>query len=260
MKNMEPESVILCEGYHDRAFLSGLLQSHGCTSLKEKPYRGGQPLRGRGQYGFRTPSGEWLRVAPVDGDGNLLPAAKKLLEDRHTNRLSRVLVVRDEDADESMRQVENLPHAALDQRAKLGKWARDNANARPVPGTNDFELDGGIVTTRLSFLIWQVTGLDGANVPSKQTLERLVCAAIDEAYGPRCKAVWEFINSRPAPPAHEKLHKTHAASHMAGWYSERGYEGFFLAIWDDEAIRDALRRRLDAAGATPIIAALLGSG
>jgi hypothetical protein len=40
---LDPESVILCEGYHDRSFLSGLLQSRGCEPLKDKPYRGGGP-------------------------------------------------------------------------------------------------------------------------------------------------------------------------------------------------------------------------
>lgn len=73
-----PDNVILCEGYHDRAFLSGWLAHLGCKTLKDKPYRDGKPLRGGGQFGYRTPNEGWARILPVDGDGKLYPRAKIL--------------------------------------------------------------------------------------------------------------------------------------------------------------------------------------
>jgi hypothetical protein len=216
------------------------------------------PLKGRGQFAFRTPSKGWLRVLPVDGDTNLLPSAETVLNERKTKPLSRLVVVRDEDA-MTTDAVGATLSAASDQRARLESWAGNHVKAQHVPGTRDFVLGGGLVETRISFLIWAAPDADAAHLPAKQTLERLVCAAIAEAHGPRCKNVADFIASRSAPPSGEKLHKTHAAAHMAGWYSDRGYEGLFGAVWDDAAIRDALLRRLDKAGATPILDALLGA-
>jgi len=75
----------------------------------------------------------------------------------------------------------------------------------------------------------------------------------------RCKAVAEWIASRPDPPSKEKLHKTHAASHMAGWFSDRGYEGLFDAVWDEKnaPVREALLSALGATGAKRVMDELL---
>ena len=67
----------------------------------------------------------------------------------------------------------------------------------------------------------------------------------------------EWLAARPSPPSDEKQHKAHAASHMAGWFSDRGYEGFFDAVWEDRGVAEALKRRLDASGAARIIDALV---
>jgi hypothetical protein len=257
MKDRDPESIILCEGYHDRAFLSGLLEHHGCQSLKGKPYRGHKPLTGKGQYTFVTPHGGWLRLVPVDGDKNLLNAANTELIARETSALRHVVLVRDDDTI-AAKEMEQSSANAPNQREALENWARHTLRATAIEGTDDFQLDAGIIPTRISFLFWCARDAHNDYLPPKQTLERLVCAAIAEAYPARCTSVADFIAARPAPPTGEKLHKSHAASHMAGWYSDRGYEGFFSAVWTDNAIRDALMRRLAEAGVKTILNELLG--
>lgn len=251
---LAPESVIVCEGYHDRAFLNGLLLWRGCEALKDKPYRDGKKVKGKGQYAFRTPRGGWLRLVPSHGDSRLLESSETFIREGKTHPLARLLIVRDDDNLAVARDGGEATHDA--QRAALESWAR-SLGARRLDGTEDFELGGGVCPTRISFMIWRSPDPDALHLPAKQTLERLVCAAIAEAHGPRCKAVEAWLASRPDPPPDELLHKSHAASHMAGWFSDRGYEGLFGAVWDDDGIRDALLKRLRETGADGVIDALL---
>lgn len=55
------ERLILCEGYHDRAFWAGLLTRLGCESFEGRPVAQRVDLEGRrldgGAFGFCTPSG-----------------------------------------------------------------------------------------------------------------------------------------------------------------------------------------------------------
>ena len=85
-----------------------------------------------------------------------------------------------------------------------------------------------------------------------------MCASIEEAHPGRGPYVATWIAGRPNPPtpANEKLHKTHAATHMAGWYSDRGVEGLFRSVWRDTGIRAAIERRLVVIGAVRILDAL----
>lgn len=255
---LDPESVIVCEGYHDRAFLSGWLQWHGCKGLENKPYRDGKKVKGKGQFAFRTPRGGWLRIVPTHGDTKLFEVAEIELEGRKTNPLSRLVIVRDDDSTLITPAGEGAtafpePDA---QYASLKSWA-ERLGARRVPATDDFELEGGKQATRLSFMVWRAPEPASTHLPAQQTLERLVCAAIAEVYGARCGTVEAWLASRQDPPPGEKPHKSHAASHMAGWFSERGYEGFFGAVWEDPSIRDALLARLAVIRAARVVDALL---
>jgi hypothetical protein len=255
---LDPESVIVCEGYHDRAFLRGLLVLRGCEELKNKPYRDGKRVTGKGQYAFRTPRGGWLRVAPAGTDSKLLGDSETILQARMTSPLSHLVVVRDDDRPASTSDTADAaaPPAPDAVRASLEAWAA-KLGARRVAGADEFDLDGGLRPTRLSFVIWRAPDAASSHLPAKQTLERLVCAAIVDAYGPRGTAVEAWLASRPGPPSGEKLHKSHAASHMAGWFSDRGYEGLFDAVWEDVAIREKLLHRLAVIGASRVIDALL---
>jgi hypothetical protein len=100
------ESVILCEGFHDRAFWAGWLRHLGCTDP-------GLPTAGRttrtqlldpwntpvtgGQYAYHSKSGQFIRVRPCHGIGNILPAARVRLGQRPSKRLLQLVINIDPD-------------------------------------------------------------------------------------------------------------------------------------------------------------------
>lgn len=223
--SIPPDNVILCEGYHDRAFLSGWLEALGCTSCKDKPYRGGKPLRGGGQFGFHQETRDvWARVIPVGGDGNIYRKADFILKEANTDRIANVVLVTDRDTDAGAPGTRRASFEGFLTKVKApeGRLA-------------------GLMATQIRLVEWHVAGVPPqVGLPAKETLERLVCAALDQVYPGRGQAIASWLESRPEPPLVDKEHKTIAASHMAGWYSERGYEGLFGAVWEDAATRAAL--------------------
>ncbi len=116
----------------------------------------------------------------------------------------------------------------------------------------DIELDGG--TTHVSLVRWDADDEAGAGLPNKQTLERLVCAAIVAAYPERAGAVQTWLEARPSPA--EPDVKEYAWSYMAGWYAEHGCESFYSNLWADPKIATQLQTRLETAGAWRIAEAL----
>jgi hypothetical protein len=82
----------------------------------------------------------------------------------------------------------------------------------------DVVLDAG--GTRISLVRWETNDPDTPGVPTRQTLERLVCAAMAAAYPQRGPSVHNWLGSRPDPPRPSS--KEPAWSYMAGWYAELG--------------------------------------
>ncbi|WP_438036643.1 hypothetical protein [Sorangium sp. So ce204] len=187
----------------------------------------------------------------MDGDTKVTLAAEELIIQSATTPIERIVLVYDADD----------PHPAPGGGARqsdFDAWAIKQKASR-VPDTEEFELTGGMIATRLSIVVWGAPDAASALLPPQQTLERLVCAAIAEAYPTRGKAVSAWLASRPEPPFQEKLGKTHAASHMVGWFSDRGYEGLFDAVWEDAAVREALLARLGATGSARVVNELVGA-
>lgn len=87
-------------------------------------------------------------------------------------------------------------------------------------------------------LVWHTDDRSGMKgVPDKQTLERLVCAAMAAAYQGRAEHVQDWLDNRPPeddlPPV---TGKSYAWSYMAGWAAQFGVEGFLReAIWQSTA-------------------------
>jgi len=108
-----------------------------------------------------------------------------------------------------------------------------------------FTLDDG--KTTISLACWQASDADQPGLPSQQTLERLVCAALVAAYPDRRSAVADWLDSRVgnlrAGP------KEHVWSYMAGWYTEYGCEAFYRQIWKESPVAEELRSRLTDSGA-----------
>ncbi len=237
-----PESIIVCEGYHDRAFLRGwLVHGLSCESLERQPYgpHDNRPLTGQGQYGFRSKSGRWLRIVPAKGDTLVSDIANTFVGQLLGNPDANVVLAWDADD--------------KDREAQFHSWAK-SAGAIETPPFYELRDDGGLI--RLALLVFRADE-DADDLPVEQTLERLACAAVRDAYPERSRAVFDWLRTRPMPPLGEKRHKSHAASHMAGWYSDAGYEGFFDRIWEDTDVRAALERRLRATGAARIVESMV---
>jgi hypothetical protein len=245
------ESVIFCEGYHDRAFLKGLLLKSGWMDLRE--VAGDRPVKDpfgrsvtKGQFGYQK-GDRFLRVYPCDGINNVIPKARERLKGRTTHQLDRVLVSFDSDALADV-NIETARGPAFDRvnsmLAELGIQCQQQEGV--------FAIDGG--SSVIAPLVWLSPEPPSAHVPEKQTLERLVCASINAAYPERGEAVSQWLSSRPGAPVAD--HKAFNWSHMAGWYADLGCEAFLELLWRDESIAGHLRSRMEATGSWALIESL----
>ena len=249
------ESVILCEGYQDRAFWAGWLESLGCHNLGRRPARMGRirvldpwnvEVSG-GEFAFHSKSSKFVRVVPCHGKDNVLPAAESRLKDRVDRELARLVVNRD--SDETVEDTASGSPGASFQalEALLRRFGEVEKNEH-----GDSVLNGG--ATVVSSVLWEAGDASTAGLPNRQTLERLVCAALVAAYPDRGAAVHGWLDSRPDGPRAGP--KEFAWSHMAGWYAERGCEAFYRHVWKDAAVASQLESRLRACGAWRVAEAL----
>jgi hypothetical protein len=239
------EAVVLCEGFHDRAFWAGWLLTLGCTDPGLLPDGTRRPVLDpwnktvvKGQYGYQSVSGEFVRVQPCRGIDTVLPATRLRLGFRATQPLRRLVVCVDPDTIAASA-------ATGIRRADVLNLVREFDPAALESGPNDVLLDGG--ATVVSLVRWEASDPDAPGIPAQQTLERLVCASICAAYPDRGAAIKQWLESRPAPPP--ATVKEFAWSHMAGWYAMRGCENFYQAIWEDGATASQLEVRLRGSGA-----------
>ncbi len=252
------ESVVYCEGYHDRAFWSGWLRHLGCTDPGAPPPGSNRrsvvldPWNDKveaGQYAYRSPGGQFLRVVPCGGKQHLLPTARDRLNKRKRKRLVRLVLCVDPDVSAAggAGVATGLRRHNVEQhvRQHIDPTARVNPDG-------EIEVDGG--ATRVALVRWEVTAPPHPGLPDQEALERLVCSAIIAAYPARAKAVGDWLASRPLPPATDP--KEHAWSYMAGWYAEHGCESFYSNLWNDPMIVAQLQSRLQASGAWQIVTAL----
>ncbi len=100
------ESVILCEGYHDRAFWKGWLTHLGCTepglpgpgkSTRSRILDPWNTLVSKGQYAYHSKSGQFLRVQPCGGKSKVRDAAELRLQERNSKPLIRLVINVDPD-------------------------------------------------------------------------------------------------------------------------------------------------------------------
>lgn len=249
------ESVILCEGYHDRAFWTGWLEHLGCENLGRPRDGAGQiqvydpwnSLVSRGEFAFRSKTGKFLRIVPCRGKDNVLPTAESRLKDREVKRLLRLVL--NVDCDVSLSNTHS-PRPGLSYQAVEALLRQFGEPGRNEHG--EFLLDAG--ATVVSVVRWKASDPITSGLPNQQTLERLVCAAVVAAYPNRGPAVQGWLDSRPDGP--DAGPKEFAWSHMAGWYAERACEGFYRAVWKDGKLVSELESRLRQCGAWLIAEAL----
>ncbi len=246
------ESVILCEGYHDRAFWSGWLLALNCSDLRpltgEKTKDPWGKVVAKGAYAFRSASGRFIRVSPVQGVGNILGDAIGLLKLRTTHALDHLVITVDSDAVEGDTEQRSAGHTIKDVLATVTREGMIGS----LDANGDLIMDGD--GTRVSLVRWEAADASGPGLPSKQTLERLVCAAICAAYPERGENVHAWLASRHKPP--KETVKEYAWSYYAGWLATHGTDHFYRCLWDDPRVRPELRARLTGSGAWRIADAI----
>jgi hypothetical protein len=244
------ESVVLCEGYYDRAFWAGWLLHLGCVD-PGKPTPGhirrgtikdpwNDPVVG-GHFAFHSQTGKFLRIQPCQGRANILPATDRRLAQRASRPVARLVL--NIDADTHTDGTATAP--GLRQQDVLQFIHANFDPAASVNAAGEIEIDGGV--TKIALVRWEVSDPHSLSLPSQQTLERLVSAALIAAYPVRAKAVQDWLAARPNPPLADP--KEHAWSHMAGWYAEHGCEAFYSNLWNDPNIAKELESRLVPSGA-----------
>jgi hypothetical protein len=238
-------SIILCEGYHDRAFLQGALLYLGCKDPGEQPGSPRKPVLDTwgkrvvgGAYGYQSKRGDFIVVQPCGGKDRIPVQLRELLQGWQTRRYSRIVVCFDSDGD--ARQGVSPPEGA----AWLEQAVRQ-ADQAAVSKANDFVLFGDKLV--VSTLTWWSDDDHTMELPWKQTLERLITASVRAVYPERASAVAAWLAVLPGGAKDGP--KEHAWSHMAGFYADNGCEGFCRLVWDDSKIAAQLQRRLSAAGA-----------
>lgn len=231
---MTPLRIVVCEGYHDRAFWSAWLTGPlGWQSREEErdPWDALGNVRGGGVFGFARP-GRHLRVVPAQGRSKLVAKARSLVERARTvPALDALVVCIDTDAPPG----DDAPRG-VDLARTLGSGARTDP---PL---------------RLGAVEWRCGDPASLYLPEPQTLERLVCAALAEAHPERASAVSAWLQG--GPETHR--HKQHAWSHMARWYPDSGCDDFWRRVWDDAAVAAGLERRLRESGAWAVAESLGG--
>ena len=246
--------MLLCEGYHDRAFLTGWLQHLGCTDLGVMNASGavrvpvdpwGQTVKG-GQFALQTRSGRFVRIVPCKGKTNVLRTARLRLGKREQEQLTRLVLCVDPD---------NNPTDPAD--AQTGMRPEDverfvhtfDPNTQRSDETSEFVLDGG--KTRLALIRWEAPADVLPGVPNQQTLERLVCLSLHRAFPERGVWVQRWLDGRPAPT--DAGSKAFVWSHMAGWYADHGCDYFFRHLWQEPPVAAQIETLLRQSGAWQVM-------
>ena len=243
--------LILCEGYDDRSFLSGLLQHH-CQCTESAAAKRTRSKYGNGAYIFFTAEGSHeIHVLPCGSVSQVLTAFK--------NRMQEI-------ASGVCPEVDFLTIFTDHDTLPDGQESAVASNSSPSikPGSISDLLDGANIKYQRSadgrIPQWHVEKADNSQcavallyvrthdsasrtgLPSKQTLERLVCHAIAKAHPDRTKTVADWLASRKYKPVHtdRQESKEHAYSYLAGWYASDGCDYFFRHIWEQAQPREHL--------------------
>ncbi len=248
MSDEEPKQhVVLCEGFDDRSFWAGWLLHLGCTDPTDRGKRRaldawGRPVSGGGRYLFRTPGGSSVIVHPFDGRSNAGKTAGEYLRGQ-VYRPDQMVLNLDSDAENG---------SADGARAAFRQIVEQHGGKLEDDGDGPFDLDG----VRVSAVIWECGDTDPTpGVPRKQTLERLVAAAIQAAYPARGPVVDEWLAAKPRGRVPKP--KNYGYSYLAKWYAEHGADDFFRAIWREQEVANRLRERLEETGAWATVASLV---
>ncbi len=225
------ETIVFCEGYDDRAFWSGFLESRGLKSARNRRDPFGLKVAG-GDFGYWRPDGSFVRLRPCHGRDNIKQVLVGRWQLRETRPLERMVLNFDSDAEGEERSREGRDRAAEIVRTLAPETRMVEAWPVCIDGID------------IDLVIWETAFPLRPGIPGKQTLERVVCTAILEAYPDRGIKVQRWLEPPPDPYL-----KSYGWSQMAKWYANHGCTDFFKALWRDPRIADALDEVLSMSGA-----------
>ena len=249
--NRGGHTAIVCEGFHDRAMWQAMLSELNC---KRHDLPGQQASR----FGFlslgnhfieviprvrvESKAGSTTRVVTLEGKNNIPRLCSTVLGDSPARIIACYdtdeLVPGPEDADGVLQSVHSYFVARGDSCTDL-----TDRRFRVKDQTEVIAVD------------WSTSDREGhPGVPNTQTLERVICLALANAYPERAKHVQNWLDSRPQKPAAtDSSAKEFPFSYLAGWYSKAtSYEAFIKHIWLDGEVKPQLIQILDQAGALAV--------
>ncbi|MBL8618662.1 MAG: hypothetical protein JNM72_23820 [Deltaproteobacteria bacterium] len=256
-------TIVLVEGYDDRAFWSGYLRHvRGCLPSVAVPAARLAGLPPGTHQLLRQTKGTYTYLSPSDGVVQVIPFQEQhqagqeplraLLHARLNGRKTRpealrgLVVCTDDD-----RPAGSPPRH---DRAWLVQLLR-NAKVTDIPALAGADTDGvhlpdGVVVTAVH---WRVDlGPDPA-LPDQQSLERVACAALHVVAPARVASVRTWLAGLPDLSAGYKDHKATAGALWAGWSAHDGWARFYEALWEDEPTRAALLEALPALESAALI-------
>jgi hypothetical protein len=220
-------NVILVEGFTDRAFVGGILDFLCGRSLKLSKVihdPNGNPIRGSGHHGMYPVVHSFVKIIPVESK-NFGPALDSLKKESNTHPIDFVLKITDADFESSGAEMESRRVSA---QANLDDLLKDTPN----------------ILKKVAILWHSPTA-----TTEKQNLERLIPGAIAGVKPEWISHVQAFLKAAPNPT--EREGKEEAMTVMASWFSERGSEDFYRAIWQHKEIAEVLKAHLITTGLWP---------
>ncbi len=218
----------VCEGFDDRDFIGAWLVAEGWRSLR--PARGSPPTRvgGRdvkdGTFAYQRGTELQVVVTPAQTVDQVSAVARAFVRGATPeNPLDALVLVVDDDA-----MVGGIGRVVA---AMLG-------GLREHAGVNSPSLFGWA---------WSDPAPTSEQLPSQQTLERVIVSAMLEAYPDRGPAVAAFLAAEPRGP--EPTGKSYLWSLFAKWFPDSRGDGALGALWRDPALRAVLLARMQALGA-----------
>ncbi|MBL8897401.1 MAG: hypothetical protein JNM84_07225 [Planctomycetes bacterium] len=237
---MSRHSVVLCEGYHDRAFWSGWLTARGWESLKPpqgttildplgRPVKAGRfAFRSGGNFAILEPCGGWARVSQVF---SVHLGSTKMPED--SGQIDHLIPCFDDDI------------AGKDHAASIRNRFQEVTYFKPPQDCS--WTHAGI---RVDILHFRATSTSFG-----PRLDGLVAECYGRAHPDRAQSVEAWISNLPSAP--QKTDKQTMWAIMAGWYAAKGCEAFLQeSIWSDEKMRQELERALEELGIAAVAAAM----
>jgi hypothetical protein len=242
------EVVILCEGYHDRAFWLGWLKQLGVTDLGKGSRHPNRSVMTPGSFAL-SKGDTFLQLCPCGGEEGVLAALTLKLRSRETAEPPiRAIVVNLDD---------DRPAGAGQSDAKERRIEQRIQDAGPPLRRQSSGIWQLADSLQVAPVIWRAGAAPFTpHLPEKQSLERLVCASLAAAYPARAESVSSWLRSRP-DPVEQAEHKAHAWAYMAGWQAGYGCDRFFEELWQDPPVCSALQRQLRISGDWARIASLL---